>query len=184
MTKPSTDVLYLRYEDARRTPSDINEHLETFVALVHELDAKTVVELGTRTGVSTVAWLHALEETGGELWSVDIDAQPEIGTYPHWTYIQGDDCDPNIYTQLPCADIVFIDTSHAYDHTCQELSLYRWLVRAGGKIVLHDTELPNPEFTSGKPFPVRRAIEEFCQAEGLSWENRTNNNGLGIIDIP
>lgn len=178
-----SDVLELRYQQARDTPSDINEHLETFVSLVEKLDAREVVELGTRTGVSTLAWLYALEGRG-HLTSVDIDTQPEIGTYAHWTFLQGDDCSADVFSQMPAeADIVFIDTSHAYEQTCRELNLYRWLVRKGGVIVLHDTELAHPEFVTGKAFPVRRAIDEFCRAEGFEWENHTNNFGLGIIKI-
>lgn len=180
-----TDVLELRYQDAAATPSDIYLHLPTFVATVEELDAQVVIELGTRTGVSTVAWLHALESTGGHLWSVDIDAQPDIGTYDHWTFLRGDDCAETIYSRLPSrADIVFIDTSHAYEHTRMELSLYLWLVRPGGKILLHDTELAHPENTTGAPFPVRRAIEDFCAAEGLTWSNDPQCFGLGCIQIP
>ena len=180
-----TDVLAMRYEQVAATPSDIVEHLPTFVDLVLELDAKTVVELGTRTGVSTVAWLYALEQTGGRLISVDIDAQPDLGTYPHWEFIQGDDCSPDVFSRMPSqADIVFIDTSHDYQHTVRELNLYRWVVRSGGRIVLHDTELPHPEGVNGPPYPVKRAVTEFCDAEGLAWTNHPNCWGLGIIEIP
>lgn len=178
-----SDVLTMRYHDACDTPSDIYEHLPTFVDLVQKNDARNVIELGTRSGVSTLAWLYALKGRG-HLWSVDIDEAPAIGTYDHWTFIQGDDCSPAVFTQMPeSADIVFIDTSHAYEHTCRELNLYRWLVRRGGLIVLHDTELAHPEFTTGKPYPVKRAIDEFCRSEGLEWENHTNCFGLGIIYV-
>ena len=56
--------LEVEYERLCATPSDIYEHLPTFVQLVLDRDAKVVVELGTRTGVSTVAWLYALGGTG------------------------------------------------------------------------------------------------------------------------
>jgi len=172
------------FEHCRSTPSDIYEHLDTFVAMCDDLQAKKVVELGTRTGVSTVAWLYGLADTGGHLWSVDIDVQPPIGQHENWTFVQGDDCTQETYSQLPGdVDIVFIDTSHAYEHTLQELTLYRWLVRPGGKIVLHDTELPYPEGVIGKPFPVKRAVTEWCEAEGLEWVNHENCYGLGIISL-
>ena len=120
------------YAEQCNTPSDIYLHLPRFVAMVEELDAQHVIELGTRTGVSTIAWLHALERTGGRLTSVDIDEHPPIGEWPHWTFIQGDDMDPGIVAGLEPADIVFIDTSHLYEHTVQELNTYRWLVKPGG----------------------------------------------------
>ncbi len=75
-----------------------------------------------------------------------------------------------------------IDTSHLYEQTVKELSLYRWKVRPGGKIVLHDTELERP-YGSTVKFPVKRAVEEFCRDECLTWTNRANNNGLGTIEV-
>jgi predicted O-methyltransferase YrrM len=171
-----------QYATACATPSDINEHLPTMCSLVEQLDATKVIELGTRGGVSTIAWLYALEGKG-HLWSVDIDPHPALEA-EHWTFIQGDDCDPFIFEQLPEADIVFIDTSHAYQHTCRELALYRWLVRDGGVICLHDTELHTPgDVGPQPPYPVKKAVEEFCTIEGFEWVNHTNNNGFGIIQL-
>ena len=165
-----------------RAPSDINEHLLTFVDLVVELDAQHVIELGTRTGISTIGWLWGLTHTGGHLTSVDLDVQPYIGDYDHWTHIQGDDMDPEIIAGLAPAEIVFIDTSHTYDHTAAELEAYSKLVKPGGVIVLHDTENRIPEPAPPRPlFPVRKAIKEFCKAHGLDWLNYPNNYGLGII---
>lgn len=165
------------------TPSDIYLHLPRMVALVDELNAQHVIELGTRTGVSTIAWLHALEKTGGKLTSIDIDLQPPIGVHDHWTFIQGDDCDPAIIATLEPADIVFLDTSHHYQHTRTELALYKWLVKPGGLLVCHDTELARPEGApAGDPvFPVKRAIEEFVAAEGRDWLNIPECWGLGLI---
>ncbi len=166
-----------------RTPSDINEHLPTFVALVQRLNAKHVIELGTRSGVSTTAWLHGLSKTGGRLTSVDIDEAPDIATHDDWTFLQGDDCDPDITVQLDPADIVFIDTSHTYLQTVAELYLYRWLVKPGGLMVLHDTELAHPQDAPIRPaYPVKTAIEEFIADTGYEWTNHRNNNGLGIIE--
>lgn len=165
-------------------PSDINEHLPTLVDLVEMTHAQHVIELGTRDGVSTVAFLYALEQTGGRLTSVDIDQAPDLPEHPQWQFIQGDDCDPAVFGQLEPADIVFIDTSHFYEHTKQELNLYRWLVKPGGVIVCHDTELPRPLGAPAKPaYPVKTAIHEFCADNDFKFENRHNNNGLGIIRL-
>jgi predicted O-methyltransferase YrrM len=115
----------LLYRQACKTPSDIYEHLPTFVDIATRMKAQTVIELGTRGGVSTVAWLYAMEQTGGHLWSVDVDPAPMFGAHERWTFIQGDDTKPETLAQLPDkADIVFIDTSHLYVHTLQELNIY------------------------------------------------------------
>ena len=165
-------------------PSDIHEHLPTFVELVETLDAQHVIELGTRTGVSTIAWLYALSRTGGRLTSIDIDERPDIGDHDRWTFIQGDDCDPAITSTLDPADIVFVDTSHLYDHTVRELNIYRWLVKPGGLIVCHDTELPLPIGAPPRPlYPVKVAITEFVEANGYDWLNDPRCWGLGIIRL-
>jgi cephalosporin hydroxylase len=166
------------------TPSDIYLHLPRMVALVEELDATSVIELGTRTGVSTIAWLYALEGRG-HLTSVDLDGRPPIGEHPHWTFIQGDDLSMKVLERMKPADIVFLDTSHLYDHTIVELEVYRVLVKPGGRIVCHDTQLRRPEGSPSRPlFPVRTAILEFVEREGLDWHEYPDCWGLGVIVIP
>ena len=180
----STTTLEQEYQRLCVTPSDIHEHLPTFVELAGRLQARHVIELGTRTGVSTIAWLWALNANGGHLTSIDIDKRPDIGEHDHWTFIQGDDLDPAIVSALEPADIVFIDTSHLYDQTVKELNVYRWLVKPGGVIVLHDTELPQPEGAPPRPrYPVKTAVTEFCEANGFDWMNHPNCWGLGIIRL-
>jgi predicted O-methyltransferase YrrM len=180
------NMLEFNYAQACQTPSDIYLHLPRMVEIVEALDAKHVLELGTRTGVSTTAWLYALERTGGRLTSVDLDTKPPIGEFDHWAYIQGDDCDPAIIDQLEPADIVFIDTSHWYRHTVQELAIYRWMVRPGGVICMHDTELPWPEGSQpGDPrFPVKRALNEFLAETGWEHINYPDCWGFAVIKVP
>jgi cephalosporin hydroxylase len=177
-------TLATRYRELCAIPSDIHEHLPTLVDLVRNHNAQHVIELGTRTGTSTVALLHALEDTGGRLTSIDIEPAPDIGTFDHWTFIQGDDLDPAVTAQLAPADIVFIDTSHHYDQTLKELNLYRWFTRRGGLMVCHDTELEHPYGAPAYPrFPVKTAVEEYCATNGFQWTNRPNCWGLGIIEV-
>lgn len=174
-----------KYHQARDTPSDINEHLRVFVKLCLELEAKQVIELGTRGGVSTIAWLYAMEQTGGHVWSVDIAPAPEL-EHGQWTFVQGNDLEPATLAQLPDrADIVFIDTSHDYGQTLAELNVYLTKVRPGGRMLLHDTAVRRiVTLKAQPPFPVRRAVDDFCAGEGLSVEYLPNNNGLAIVTIP
>lgn len=180
----TTRQLASEYRRLCETPSDIYLHLPRFVDLVLDRSAQHVVELGTRTGVSTIAWLYGLASTVGRLTSIDIDERPPIGDFDHWTFVQGDDLDPSIVGQLEPADIVFVDTSHHYDHTLAELHVYSHLVRRPGLIVCHDTELPIPDGAPARPlYPVRTAIEHFCDDEGFSWSNTPECWGLGVIEI-
>ena len=81
-----------------------------------------------------------------------------------------------VVAQLPRpADIVFIDTSHLYDQTVAEIELYQHLVRPGGLMVFHDTELARPEGAPARPmYPVRVAVQEYAAAEGRQWHNATH----------
>lgn len=172
------------YKEVVETPSDIHEHLETFVDMVIATGARDVIELGVRGCVSTIAWLYALDVTDGHLWSVDIDPPKRwFGVQPRWTFVLGDDMNPDTFMRVPSeADIVFIDTSHAYQHTLNELNMYGGLVRPGGVILLHDTEVQWPELVDdGVEYPVKRAVRDYCRDNELEWTNQPHCNGLGII---
>ena len=178
----------LTYETACATPSDIHLHLPRMVALVETLDAKHVIELGTRTGVSTIAWLHALNQTDGRLWSVDIDDVRDrpggIGQWrdhPAWTFLPGDSTDAGVLAQLPeRADVVFLDGDHGRQKVLDELAAYMPRLSPGGVALLHDTRIR----WSGEPdgtWPVTRALDEWCGAAGLHWQELPGAYGLGVV---
>ena len=174
------------YDEAVATPSDIYEHLETFVELAAGHAADRVIELGVRGCVSTIAWLYAMEMTDGHLWSVDIEPPLRwFGVQQRWTFVLGDDMSDDVKARMPePVEILFIDTSHAYQHTLNELQQYGPLVRPGGLILLHDTEVQWPELVNdGVAYPVKQAVHDYCRDLNLSWENRPNCNGLGIIRV-
>lgn len=168
------------------------EHVPTLVATVRDLQATTVIELGVRWGVSTVAWLYALEGVG-HLWSVDGAAPcpaPDgtqlipVPGVEHWTFIEGWDTDPAVLAQLPAqADVVMLDTNHIYEETLVELELYVPRVRPGGRFLLHDIWLESTAnaVTPQPPYPVRTAMREFCGAHRLGWIENPNCYGLGTI---
>lgn len=166
-------------------PSDINEHLPRLATMAEK--ASHVVELGARSGLSTTAWLVGLAKSGGRLTSVDISPAPQIGTHTNWEHIQGDDTDADVLAQVEGCDILFIDTSHAYEHTLWELRNWSPKVRNGGIIVCHDTELQRPWDppcpVTDPDFPVATAINEFCAERGYRWVNIPGCWGLGIIEV-
>jgi hypothetical protein len=63
-------------------------------------------------------------------------------------------------------DWVYLDSSHDYEHTRQELELLRVKVKRDGLITGHDW-YDDPQHPH---YGVRRAIEEFCAGHG--WELR------------
>ena len=169
--------------------SDIGLHLP----YLHERakTAQVVLELGVRNGASTAALLAGLDDSDGHLWSVDVDwPQPPGDQFldnPRWTFLQGDDMDPFVIAQAPLPiDLLFIDTSHRYQHTVDELTVYGPSVKTGGVILLHDTELevaPGSVQESDRDYPVRRAIEDWCRSRFLTPEWREGCYGLGVIEV-
>lgn len=176
--------LDVEWERVRTTPSDIVDHLPFMHGLAVGMNAQTIIELGVRHGTSTIAWLHALRHTGGVLWSVDSNPRPFV--FEPWAFMQSDDMDMATRDRLPLgADIVFIDTDHLYDHTLAELEAYAPHTRAGGVIVLHDTELEYSPFDRHRVvrYPVRRAIEEWVDGRTDDVEWRAGCNGLAVIHV-
>lgn len=184
-----SDVSYAfeRYEFVRREPSDIQEHLPTLVDLVVSTGATKVIELGVRWGVSTAAFLWALEQTNGHLWSVDTDNRCNLKD-DRWTFLMGYDLDLGVMSQLPDdADIVFVDTDHRYDLTRAEIQAFTPKLRSGGYMVFHDTEVRNFEHhTPGTepPFPVKKAVDELLPEDTYPRQHWTNNHGLTIVTMP
>lgn len=169
------------YRHMCHTASDINEHLEFMHDLCVSENAQQVVELGVRTGVSTVAFLHAMDITGGHVWSCDIQppqVPAEVSQHPRWTCAVGDDL--WLAGEAPECDVLFIDTSHAYQHTLDELNAYS--AKARKVILLHDTQLEHPDGVTGPPFPVRTAVFDWhATNRGWAWMEFTHNHGLGVL---
>jgi predicted O-methyltransferase YrrM/GT2 family glycosyltransferase len=175
------------YDYLCNADSDIREHLPTFVSLCEELEAKKVIELGVRSGVSTIAWLYGVSKTDGHLWSVDINPQPPNINHDRWTFVQGDDLSNEVLEALPSdADVVFIDTDHRYELTKAEIAEYSLRVRAGGVMVFHDVnvkQFDHHELGTEPLYPVRKAVQEWVDAEGLECTMVDNCYGLAVVRL-
>lgn len=185
---------YDGYQDRLSHWSDIREYLPFLYEQTRSREKVKVLELGCRTGNSTLAFLAGAEVSGGHVWSVDVDnviARTD-GMLPwkgesRWSFIYGSDMDPGVYGLLPeVVDILFIDTSHEYEHTVRELELYVPRVAQGGVVLCHDTYLTGwPGLVWDDPAaPVWKALDDFCAATGREWKNLAGEYGLGIIEVP
>lgn len=169
--------LHALYEERCGARTDIAAHLPRLYNLVVSTGAQQVIELGVRGGESSVALLAGLHETGGRLWSCDIEAVgmpavPLLGRVRHWDFVQGDD--RALLAEAPAeCDILFIDSSHEHEHTLWELEHYGSRVRSGGYIVLHDTELE----------PIQRALREYLADEDRVLFVHPESHGLGVMRV-
>lgn len=158
-------------------PTDIHEHLQTIYMLTVELNLKNILELGTRTGESTIALLSAAKKLNGKVTSVDIDpCYPakemikKLSLDSNWEFIQINDLDLKWESPI---DHLFIDSSHTYEHTIKEFEKFEPFVRKGGLITLHDI-ISCP--------PILNAINDYiANRDDLRLYKFFHNNGLGII---
>lgn len=159
-------------------PSDIQHHLPLLFALARG----NVLELGTRSGVSTAALLAGVEMRGGHVYSVDIDPRSAnvAAGHPQWTFKAGSSTDPQIAAQVyrnagGNFSAVLIDTLHTDAQVTAELELWAEYVAPGGTICIHDPET----------FPgVRAAAERFCAARGWPVTFVLPCNGMAVIEVP
>lgn len=161
------------YERAHSIGADIAGHLAT---LREEAStARLVIEVGVGHGNSSSAFLMGVRESGGRLWSVDIEptsiTEELQQICPEWEYHVGDSL--ALEPEAPFdVDVLFIDSDHSYESTKAELIAYRKHVRPGGVILLHDTGEHQPG--------VKQAIVELF---GDGWSNNPECYGLGRVQL-
>lgn len=160
------------------TPSDINEHLPTLSRLARE--CRHITEFGTRTGLSTTAFLLAQPE---KLFCYDTIQFPQVellrglAGQTAFVFHQAD----VLAVDIEETDLLFIDTWHVYDQLKQELSLHGGKVRR--YIVLHDTTTFGERGESDGYGGLWPAVEEFLTLGTFRLKERhENNHGLTVLE--
>lgn len=142
-----TDVDLRQIAIRARTRTDTSDHLPTLFVEAMSVRPNLIVELGVRGGESTFVFERVATRTGAHLVSVDIEDCSDVSTYPRWQFVKADDTQfakdfPSWCEQhsiRPDIDVLFIDTSHLFEHTLQEIALWFPYVGNGGKVIFHDT---------------------------------------------
>ncbi len=129
--------------------SDISDHLITILTKSVNKRPRLIVELGVRGGESTFVLERVARLCDAVLVSVDRENCSEASTYEKWFFFQRDDiafadeflhwCLANLLE--PRIDILFIDTSHLFDHTRQEIKSYFPFLSDTAAVFFHDTNL-------------------------------------------
>jgi hypothetical protein len=149
------------------TRTDISDHLGTLFLESLPVRPSLIVELGVRGGESTFVLERVAQLYGAKLVSVDIEDCSRVSSYPDWTFVKEDDIAfarrfPDWCREQRIAvsiDILFIDTSHEYDHTLTEITNWFPHLSDRGKVFLHDTNLKKVFFRKDGSM-------------GLGWDNR------------
>lgn len=129
--------------------TDIDEHLELMFMEGLLCRPSLIVELGVRGGMSTHVFDKVARLCDSTLISCDLDDCSSVSSYQRWHFFRGDDihfadsfaafCRTRSIT--PEIDLLFIDTSHYYDHTVQEIASWFPFLSRKAKVMFHDTNL-------------------------------------------
>ena len=157
--------------------TDVHEHLVTLYMLSVRFGLRTIVELGTRAGESTLALTSAAKRCNGKVYSFDLNACPvaaqliaENGLGEFWEFKKGDDLETPWDRPI---DHLYIDTSHTYEHTLRELEKFEPFVQDGGVISMHDSvSFPSVRDSARTYFKSRMNVDVY---------EYINNNGLIVV---
>lgn len=176
LKQPEMTETWQRYMQAYYTQSDIQHH----IGLLYSLAKGNVLELGTRTGVSTAALLAGVEAHGGRVVSVDIDpACAGLFDHPLWAFWEGSSTDADmaqdIATYSGPFSLLLVDSEHTVEQVTTELAVWAPYMAPGGTICIHDPET----------FPgVRRAVRDFCAMLGWNVTWVLPCNGMAVVEVP
>jgi hypothetical protein len=141
------EVLQIRERACR--PTDFSDHMLTLFHEAMEAKPGLIVELGTRSGESTFVLERVAALCGSTLVSVDLADCSRVSAYPAWTFVRAEDvafaaefpewCQKR--KLVPEIDLLFVDTSHEYEHTAAEIRAWFAFLSPRAKAVFHDTNL-------------------------------------------
>jgi len=108
--------------------------------------AKTILEIGSRTGFSSVLLGGIAKKNCGKLFCVECEPLAEWFVNMRRSgledyYVMLETFSPWVdYTKLPSSlDYLFVDGDHRTSHAIADLHFFSPLVRVGGFIAVHDT---------------------------------------------
>lgn len=175
---PNTTWKELReVEEKARVRTDIASHLRTIFLETVKSKPNLIVELGVKKGFSAFALSRAAIATGATLVSVDIRDHSKSLDWEDWIFVQMDDID--FAKQFPAwclerkiepsIDVLFIDTTHTYEHAKKEIAAFSPYLSEKAKVIFHDTNCSDwyrrRNFTIDRSYDskrgVIRAIEDY-----------------------
>lgn len=173
--------------------TDINDHLGTLFTEALSVSPTLIVELGVRGGESTFVLERVARVCRSKLVSVDIQDCLKSSSYEDWSFVQKDDIAfadmfPEWCYQRglePRIDVLFIDTSHRFAHTLEEIRSWFPYLSARSIACFHDTNSRricfkkdgriHPIINKGNGREVIHALEVYF--------NRTFNEQVAFTDV-
>lgn len=172
-----------------------DEDLALLGGLVAARRPAAMLELGTCTGFSAILFGDILARCGGRLTTVEPDGN-FVTIARHYAgragldnvdFVEGKDTDDELLHTLSGRewDVIFIDTTHQYAQTVEELRLYSELASGHTTLLLHDASAhAAQELDMDNQGGVKRAVDEFLsdrpQWQGYTFERPAWNSLYGV----
>lgn len=127
--------------------SDISDHLIPLFFASLAVRPHLIVELGVRGGDSTFVLERVARLCGARLVSVDREDCSAVSPGKEWLFVRSDDIAFARHFLAYCReagipsaiDILFVDTSHDFEHTTRELRHWFPFLSDRAKVFFHDT---------------------------------------------
>lgn len=169
------------YIEARDTPSDINQHVETLAQFAR--DCRHVTDFGARRGISTRAFLYARPQ---RVVAYNLRRENGMDRVERTASLVGIDFAFRQEDVLSCeieeTDLLLLDTHHTYEQVKRELERHADKVRK--YLVFHDTVIYGERGEIRGSVGILPAITEFLQRDEGHWTiaaRYTHNNGLMVL---
>jgi cephalosporin hydroxylase len=160
--------------------------LASFLALLMDLEPRTIVEIGSDAGGTLWAW----QQVGARVIGVDLPygcfgSGHELNDHG-CEVIHGDSHDPATRDLLVKVldgtelDVLFIDADHSYRGVKADYEMYGPLVRPGGLVVFHDI-CDHPEMPMCQVRAFWQSLEgdkEELVTDPPTW------GGIGVLHVP
>jgi predicted O-methyltransferase YrrM len=192
------DPVYTSFvsQDARRVLDEIMDDssflgatdppaLSMLALLIRLTHPMRVLQLGTHVGFSAIVIADLIAAHGGRLTTVDpVPMAHELasgwvekaGLTASVRFVDGASTDEAAHAEIGRQspyDLVYLDSSHAYASTLEELELIferqRWL-DAHGLLVLHDAAAEAARFDPSAEGGVPRALSEWISTRGDAYQ--------------
>jgi predicted O-methyltransferase YrrM len=173
---------------------DSDRHVMALFAIALASKGKRYLEIGVRSGRTTLPLLLAAHLNRGHLTSVDIqdtDFVCPAELKSNWRFVKSDAI--SFLESLDCKNpinVIYIDDWHAYGHVKKELEIIDRLIGPSSVVLLHDLmwgnhapfyhcelTLKKGQWAEGGPY---RAVSEL-DPQFWEWSTLPWSNGLTVL---
>jgi cephalosporin hydroxylase len=181
-------------------PMQIKEELIEFLKILHKMELKRIIEIGTAKG-GMIFLFSKIVSRDAKIISIDLPKGPFGGGYSFLRillYKLFIEKDKKIYflrmnshdektlkkvekiLNGKKVDLLFIDGDHTYDGVKKDFEMYKKFVKKGGFIVFHD--ITSHIFDEKvEVYKFWNEIKNNFETDEISFKSNTGSYGIGII---